>query len=87
MYRNYYSEYAKRAEEIKSAVKAPRQDEPPAAAVIPEPTQNKKPANSVFRLKGDDILLGALILLLMKEKKADITLILALAFIFLSDLG
>lgn len=80
MYRNYYNEYARRAEEIKSAVQEAPKDVP-----APPEKKNKKPVNSFLGLKGDDILLGALILFLMREEKADKTLILALVFIFMSD--
>ena len=81
MSRNYYNEYAKRAEEITSAV----QSTPKEMPVSVHEKKNRKPANSFFGLKGDDILLGALILFLMREEKADRTLILVLAFIFMSD--
>ena len=96
MYRNYYDEYTKRAEKIASATHAlpketaertERKQTNSFESQVNPAFQCKKPSNLFLGLKGDDILLGILILFLIKEEKADITLILALAFIFLSDLG
>ena len=82
MYRKYYSEYEKRAEELRRGVSVPQ-------SAAPEPqekheTVKKPPLPLPFDMKTDDILLLALIFFLMREKNCDKTVILALGFIFLS---
>ena len=83
MYKKYYNEYEKRAEALRQHTGV--YEAPPA-----EPTQTalpqKKSPQEPFLLgqRQDDILLGALIIFMLSEKKADMKLILALAFIFLS---
>lgn len=89
MYRRYYNEYERRAQEIRRAadlveaspVKAP--SEKPAAKPAALPFSIAKP-KFLDGIRLDDILLGALIFFLLKEEETDKTLILALAFIFLS---
>ncbi|MBO4896771.1 MAG: hypothetical protein J5590_00555 [Clostridia bacterium] len=80
MYRKYYSEYEKRAEEMRHGI--------PTQQNAPSPHEkheiNKKPIPLPFDMKTDDILLLAVIFFLMREKNCDKTVILALAFIFIS---
>ena len=83
MYRKYYSEYEKRAEEMRRGVPTPQN----APSPMPQEKHeiNKKPPLPLpFDMKTDDILLLALIFFLIREKNCDKTVILALGFIFLS---
>ena len=85
MYRKYYSEYEKRAEEMRRnlpdfegksvEVKAPAAIKEPKSLPLPFPISN---------FRSDDILLLALIFFLMREKNNDKMIILALLFIFIS---
>ena len=85
MYRKYYSEYEKRAEEMHRGVpetgKAADKNLPSA----PEEAKSAPPLPfSFMNFKSDDILLLALIFFLMREKNTDKAIILALAYIFIS---
>ena len=74
MYRRYYNEYEKKAQQIKSET-APQ----PTKSEIKPPLPEK---SASFRY--DDILILGLIFFLLKEGNADKMLLLALGFIFIS---
>ena len=73
MYRRYYNEYEKKAQELKKVA-------PP----VPKETPEEKPLPQKYALRYDDILILGLIFFLIKEGNADKMLILALGFIFIS---
>lgn len=97
MYRRYFNEYEKKAQQIseqkcEQAPQNSRQSSPhdkPNTLPVAEQPLKIKPKDNGSNLFGkfriDDILLIALILLLLKEEKKDMELILALGFIFICD--
>ena len=75
MYTKYYNEYEKKAERIRE--EAHRE-------ISPVKKEETRPAAKTTGLRSDEILLGAIIFFLLREEKADMTLILALVFILLN---
>ena len=71
----YYNNYEKKAERIREEARK-RTDMPIKKEVIPV-------REAFGGFKTDDLLLGLIILFLIKEEKADLTLIMALVFILL----
>jgi hypothetical protein len=97
MYRRYYNEYEKRAQQLveaqknnQEAVKSTQQRTTGNAlsakqSAAPAKTQNENPKTLLGKFRIDDVLLIMIILLLLKENKKDMGLILALGFIFICD--
>lgn len=97
MYRRYFNEYEKKAQQIseQKCEQAPQKsrqfsphDKPNTLPTAEQPKKNKPIDNKLNlfgRFRIDDILLIGVILLLLREEKKDMGLILALGFIFLCD--
>lgn len=82
MYRRYYNEYERRAEELRKKESAPPTSENAVSSVDAAAEAPKLP--SLGAIHADDLLLLGLTLFLLREGKCDKTLIFALFFIFMN---
>lgn len=82
MYRRYYNEYERRAEELRKKESVPP---PPETAVCCSGSAEEIPNTPFLNgIHADDLILLGLIVFLIREGKCDKTLIFALFFIFMN---
>ncbi len=97
MYKQYWNDYEKRAEQIRKAAQAVENGGTVSRQPIPiigekpretKPTQEKPVGIASFfeRFKQDDILLLALLFLLLSGEERDTTMIVILGYLLLSGL-
>ncbi len=90
MYKQYYNAYEKKAEEIRRAARSIEKGDALSSAwgaeAVPAKTVLPVQAKIFSRFSTDDILLCALIFLLVSAEEKDTTLILILAYLFITGL-